>query len=160
MGGTTVTKQSYCRICPGLCGLRVSIRDNRIVGVLGDDSNPATGGFNCIKGRQNAEFHHAETRILSPMKRAAGGFERQSSQEALDEVASATARIIEAHGAGAVAMFTGTAAASNTLQLLMGKAFMRALGSPSAFGTMTVDQSAKWVAEHRIGKFASGRQSF
>ncbi len=34
------------------------------------------------------------------------------------------------------------------------------MGSNKTFSSMTVDQSAKWVAEGRLGKWAAGMQRF
>ncbi len=156
-----IKKQSYCRICPGLCGVVVSIEDNRIVDVKGDRANRATDGYICIKGRQNGEFHHGPNRIRAPMRRQAdGSYAPIRSEQALDEVAESVARIVERHGPDAIGVFVGTAAAMNVLQCLMAHAFIRALGSRSVFTSQTIDQSAKWIAECRMGKFGSGRQAF
>jgi len=152
---------TYCRICPGLCGLSVEIDEGRITKVQGDRANPATRGYACVKGLQNGEWHHNPGRILQPQKRSPGGdYAPIASERALDEIAGRIAAIVAEDGPGAVAVFRGTQAATNVLHYLMSGAFLTALGSPSDFGTMTIDQSAKWVAEARIGKFASGRQSF
>ncbi|MET0370518.1 MAG: molybdopterin-dependent oxidoreductase [Sphingobium sp.] len=154
-------KYSYCRICPGLCGITVAVEAGQIVKVQGDRANPATRGYACIKGLQNGEWHHHPDRIVHPQKRnAEGRFDSITSEQALDEIAARIAAIVAEDGPGAIAMFQGTQAATNVLFYLMSASFMAALGSPSIFGTMTVDQSAKWIAEARIGKFASGRQSF
>lgn len=156
-----IERQSYCRICPGLCGVVVSIEDNRIVDVKGDRANLATDGYICIKGRQNPEFHHGPKRLLTPMRRHADGSYRQiGSERALDEVAERVAAIVARHGPDAVGVFAGTAAALNVLQCLMAHAWIRALGSRSVFTSQTIDQSAKWVTECRLGRFASGRQAF
>lgn len=156
-----IEKQTYCRICPGICGLTVQVEDNKVVSVRGDHRNVATNGYTCVKGRQNPEFHHSPDRILRPQKRiSTDNYTPINSSQALDEVAAALARIIERHGPGAVGLFSGTQAATNILLHTIVGPFMKALGSPSWFSTMTVDQSAKWVADMRIGRFASGRQSF
>jgi anaerobic selenocysteine-containing dehydrogenase len=156
-----IERQSYCRICPGLCGVVVSIEDNRIIGVKGDRANLATDGYICIKGRQNAEFHHGPNRILTAMGRQADGAHGAiGSEQALDEVADRVTRIVANHGPDAIGVFVGTAAAMNVLQCLMAHAWIRALGSRSVFTSQTIDQSAKWVAECRLGRFASGRQAF
>jgi anaerobic selenocysteine-containing dehydrogenase len=42
-------ERSYCRICSGMCGLIVTIADDRIVGVSGDKDHPLTRGFACSK---------------------------------------------------------------------------------------------------------------
>jgi len=153
--------KSYCRICAGLCGLVVTVEDNRVVAVRPDREHPASNGFICTKGLQYPEMHHGRGRLRQPRRRRSdGSYETIASEAALDDVAARLSAIIANHGTNAVAMFYGTGVIGNLPQLTMALAFMAALKSPSVFCTMTIDQSAKWVAQGRLGSWAAGRPSY
>ena len=46
------TRKSYCRICSAFCAIEARIENGRVTSVRGDASDPVTGGYTCIKGRQ------------------------------------------------------------------------------------------------------------
>jgi anaerobic selenocysteine-containing dehydrogenase len=65
---------SFCRICSGGCGVRLTIDEHeRIVAMRGDKANPLTAGYACFKGLQAAESHHGPERLLHPLKRQPDG---------------------------------------------------------------------------------------
>ena len=152
---------SFCRICAGLCALRIAIEDERIVAVRGDKRNPLTQGYACIKGLMAHEAQYSSDRILHPLKRRTdGSFERIGLEQALDEIAQRVQSIVARDGADAIAGFRGTMNYTNATANYMLPAFLRSLGSHSFFSTMTVDQSAKWITVERLGTWAAGRDSF
>ena len=153
--------RSFCRICAGLCALRLTVEDGRIVSVQGDKSNPLTQGYVCIKGTTAHEAQYSPERLLHPLKRRTDGtFEPIELERALDEIAALTHTIIERDGPDAVAGFRGTMSYSNSTANSMLPAWLDALGSRSFFSTMTVDQSAKWITLERLGGWAAGRDPF
>jgi anaerobic selenocysteine-containing dehydrogenase len=153
--------RSFCRMCHGMCAMIVTIEDGKVVKVRGDRDSPGTRGFACIKGLQNPEWHHGPGRIRRPLRRAADGVLRTiGSAQALDEVAEIIAATIEKHGPRSFAIMMGTQAAYNILHYTIAPALLRAIGSPSLYGTMTIDQSAKWVTRARMGGYAGGRPHF
>ncbi|MGE5337112.1 MAG: molybdopterin-containing oxidoreductase family protein, partial [Gemmatimonadota bacterium] len=54
---------------PTLCGMLAEIRDGRVVGVTGDDANPDSRGFLCIRGQAAREIFDNPARLLRPLAR-------------------------------------------------------------------------------------------
>jgi len=154
-------KQTFCRICPGFCGLEATVQDGRLIEVRGDRDDSQTRGYACIKGLQYPELLNGDKRLRRPMKRGAdGGLQPLPLALAQDEIAEKLRAIVDEHGPRAVGVFVGTQGWFNALSFPAAAGFARALGSPHIYGTMTIDQSAKWVADGRIGVFNGGPQRF
>lgn len=152
-------ERSFCRICPGFCGVLVHVESDRIVAVQGDKRHAMTGGYICSKGVHAARLHHGAPRLLSPLRRtASGGFEPIGIEQVLDEIAERLRAIRDRDGADAIAMYRGTANGLNGTATPASLAFLQAIGSASNYSSMTVDQSAKWVAAGRLGAWEAGRQ--
>jgi anaerobic selenocysteine-containing dehydrogenase len=163
----TETRLTYCRLCAGRCGLEVDVEpagdagSERIVSIRGDHAHPMTSGYACIKGLQAGELHRGDSRLVQPLERQPdGSFKPLAIELALDRIAARLQDISGQHGADAIATFRGTQHYNNSTAFHMLSAFIRALGTRSRFSTMTIDQSAKWVADGRLGVWAAGRQRF
>ena len=157
------THFTFCRLCSGRCGLEVDVdsETGKITQIRGDRQHPMTSGYACIKGLQAGELHHSETRLTRALERQPDGSFRQIDTEvALDRIALRMGAIRERHGPDAIGTFRGTQHYTNSTAFHMLTAFIRALGTRSRYSTMTIDQSAKWVAEQRLGNWAAGRQRF
>lgn len=142
-----------------MCGLIATIEDGRVVKVRGDRDNPLTRGFACSKGLASPEFHNGPDRIRHHQRRRAdGSHETIAFDDAIDLVADRLRPIIDNCGPGAIAAYVGTQATCNAIYRPMAIDFLRALGSPSLFSSMTIDQSAKWVTIGRMGAYLAGRQ--
>jgi anaerobic selenocysteine-containing dehydrogenase len=151
--------QSFCRICPGFCGVRVTVEDDRITAVHGDKSHAITSGYICSKGSLAMDMHDPANRLLHPLKRRSdGSFERIGLELALDEIAARLQSILDRDGPEAIALFRGTANGLNATATPISMAFLTALGSTQNYSTMTIDQSAKWVTHGRLGAWNAGRQ--
>lgn len=152
---------SYCRQCPSFCGLTFKVEDNRIVELRGNPDHVHTTGYKCVKADMSLEHMQGhESRLTTCMRRDAAEELQPIAQDALmDEVAAVVRRSIDEHGPRSVGLYVGTQAYRKTFNLTMAKQFMGAIGSDMTFSTMTIDQSAHWVVEGRMGMFATGRPS-
>ena len=54
---------------PTLCGMLAEVRDGTLVGVKGDESNPDSRGFLCIRGQASREVIDNPARLLHPLMR-------------------------------------------------------------------------------------------
>ena len=71
-----------CTECPVGCGLKVYIKENRIVNVWGDPDSPVNHGHLCVKGRYQTWAEPRE-RVLTPLVRKNGKLEKATWDEAL-----------------------------------------------------------------------------
>jgi anaerobic selenocysteine-containing dehydrogenase len=153
---------SFCRLCMGHCGVVATVDESgRLLRIRGDQDDPQTLGYACFKGLNAPEAHASPERILAPMKRGADGrFDPIPLEQALDEIAAKLAAILAEDGPEAVAGYKGGGAFFTSSSLKLLNSFLAAIGSPKAFSSVTIDQSAKAVAVGRIGIWPPGRTPF
>src|SRR5258706_2190701 len=152
--------KSYCRICQAFCGVEVFVEDGKIARTRGEADDPVSHGFVCSKALQAPDQHHGQGRLLRPLVRGEDGtFNPIASETAIEEIAAKLRAILDAHGPEAIAVFSGTQSYFDGINALAARGFAGAMGA-NYHGTMTIDQSAKWVAEARAGTFGGGPQSF
>ena len=79
---------------PTLCGMQVTVQDGLVTRIEGDDDNPDSRGFLCMRGRSAGELLGNERRILYPMarvRRDRNAWERISWPEAMSRIAGSVA---------------------------------------------------------------------
>jgi anaerobic selenocysteine-containing dehydrogenase len=142
----------------GHCGVVITVDDDeRMVGIRADRDDPQTLGFACFKGLQAVEAHNGSARLLHPLKRQPdGSFARIPLEQALDEIAAKLRAILAEDGPEAVAGYRGGGAFFNASAVTLLEDFLKALGSPKLFSSVTIDQSAKMVATGRLGMWLPG----
>jgi anaerobic selenocysteine-containing dehydrogenase len=151
---------TYCRNCPSVCGLRVEVENNKIIGIRGDPGHPLTRGYFCVKGLASMDLHNGEDRLFgSHARSASGNWVDIDVERALDEINVKLTELRLRHGPRAIAMYYGTGANNNSLCHSAMKGWFDSIGSPYIFSSMTLDQSAKWVTMGRMGFFAPGKYS-
>ena len=101
------TAETSCTTCAVHCRGAVQSSSNRLVRLLGVDSEPVNHGWLCDKGRYGIEWVHSEQRILEPMVRASGELTEVSWPDALAAAATEIKRVLDLHGPGAVAVLGG-----------------------------------------------------
>ncbi|HEX5898273.1 MAG TPA: molybdopterin-dependent oxidoreductase, partial [Solirubrobacteraceae bacterium] len=83
---------SVCTLCPAQCNVTFTVRDERVLRVLGRDNADVDDGWLCDKGRFAYQSIHVDERITTPMIRDGGELRPVSWERALGEAASALAR--------------------------------------------------------------------
>jgi anaerobic selenocysteine-containing dehydrogenase len=98
--------------CHGGCGLKLFVRDGRLVRVEGDEDHPYSHGRLCPPALALTQYIYHPQRFTYPMKRVGergeGKFERITWDEALDTVEGRFNEIKEKYGAEAVIFVQGT----------------------------------------------------
>jgi anaerobic selenocysteine-containing dehydrogenase len=113
-GGHTLAKEkteiirTMCPMSchPTLCGMLAEVRNGRLVGVSGDEANPDSEGFLCVRGKASREVIGNPKRLLHPLireRREEGTWRQASWDEAIALIASR----MEAAGREAVGIWPG-----------------------------------------------------
>jgi anaerobic selenocysteine-containing dehydrogenase len=137
---------TFCRICEALCGLVATVEDGRVVRLRPDRDHPVSRGYACPKGIAMADVQNHPDRVLHPLRRRAGGFERVGWDEALDDIAGRLSALRDRHGPAAIAWYMGNPAAFSAPHAVWIKGFMDALGSPSLFTAGSQDCNSRFAA--------------
>lgn len=139
-------KKTYCRFCEVACGLEAEVgEDGRVLRVRPDKDHPVTRGFACNKGLLATELHHDPDRVNRPQRRTEHGFVDAEWDEAIADVGSRLAAIIDEHGPESVAIYMGNPGAFNALLGLAGQAFIASVGGARFFSAGTQDCSNKFT---------------
>ena len=123
--------KSACRMCHGVCGTLVHIKDGRVIKVTGDPDCPTSKGYICVKGKASPELLYHHDRLKYPLKRVGEKGEnkwgRISWDEATETISTTLLKIKEGYGAEAIATRQGT----GRPYMLFHQRFARALGTPN-----------------------------
>jgi anaerobic selenocysteine-containing dehydrogenase len=152
-------EKSYCRLCFGMCGMDVVIEEDRVVAVKPDLANPLTQGYSCLKGRDAPAGMYGPSRNMQPLKRVGDQYVPIGLEQALDEIGDKLRTIIAEHGEQSVALFRGTGTFGSSVAVFSWPSLAETIGA-QRFSTMTIDQSAKWVADDRLGSWEAGWHSY
>jgi formate dehydrogenase len=147
------THHTFCRICEALCGLKVTVKDNRVVEIHPDDAHVATRGFSCPKGLKQMRLYDSPDRVKWPMKRIGSRWERVTWAQALEEIGNKVKLLRRDRGADSIAMYVGTAAGFGVLHPVFAQGFMTGLGSRSMYASATQDCSNKFAVANLIYGF-------
>jgi anaerobic selenocysteine-containing dehydrogenase len=121
--------------CPDGCSWVVTVRDGAAVQLRGNADHPFTHGTLCVKVNRFLEHSRAADRVLHPLRRVGakgeGRFERITWDEALDEMASRFAEIVDTYGGEAIWPFVGmgTVGYLQGMRGLAGRRFFNVLGA-------------------------------
>lgn len=112
---------THCCFCGMQCGIKLLVKDNKIVGFDPWMEFPFNEGRLCPKGVQRYLQNNHPDRLLDPLKRIEGkGFEKISWDEAMDRTISEIKRIQSTYGNDAFSMLSGVSL-TNEKSYLVGK---------------------------------------
>jgi anaerobic selenocysteine-containing dehydrogenase len=139
-----------------MCGVLVTVEDDRAVAVRGDRTHPLSSGYLCSKGRALAEFTNAAERLLHPQLGRADARRTTSWDIALDDLAARIGRIVDESGPDAVGAYLGVASAFDNAGRWAGEALLAALGSRSRYTSTSNDAPSKPI----VGELMAGLPLF
>jgi anaerobic selenocysteine-containing dehydrogenase len=118
------------RNCYSTCTLRVQVEGGRIRRIEPHTDNRATPGGACLKGLSYVERVHSPDRILHPLRRAAGEFERISWDEALGTIEEKLNELKADPGPQSVFYYSGSG--TKGIMNIVGRNFWRCYGGITA----------------------------
>jgi anaerobic selenocysteine-containing dehydrogenase len=141
-------KIGVCNLCEAICGLRVTLEGDRVVGVRGNPDDPLSRGHVCPKGVAIGDLQHDPERLRRPVRRVSTGSTTTSDDqwveiswdEALDLVADGIAGTVNVHGKDAVGVYLGNPNAHSLGFATHGIAMVKSLRSRNRFSATSVDQ--------------------
>jgi len=80
---------TVCTLCPSQCNVELTVRDERVLRVLGRDHEGVDDGWLCDKGRFAYQAVHSEERIVEPLVRDGDQLRPASWERALSAAAGA-----------------------------------------------------------------------
>jgi anaerobic selenocysteine-containing dehydrogenase len=120
-----------CIMCINSCGIDAYVEDGKLVRVEGMKEHGVTDGYICPRGRALPEYVYSPDRVLHPMKKVDGNWQRVSWDEALDLVAGELRRIKETYGAKALAVYNGSIGTENIELAGFAQRFRGIYGTPN-----------------------------
>ncbi|MFH1154302.1 MAG: menaquinone reductase molybdopterin-binding-like subunit QrcB [Pseudomonadota bacterium] len=136
--GEVTYDNSVCSLCPGNCGISVRKIAGRPVKIEGREGYPVNDGGVCLHGISGLQYLFDPSRIETPLKKSAKGFEKISWDEAIEMVAAKLNEIRGSGNAARIACITGKD--KGTIPGLF-KRLLTAMGSTSFFAMETMDQT-------------------
>ncbi len=113
--------KTHCCFCGMQCGIKLLVKNNRVVGFEPWEEFPFNEGRLCPKGVQRYLQNNHPDRLLEPLSRVEGsGFRPISWDTAFDQLTANIQRIQAQHGPDAFAMLSGVSL-SNEKSYLVGK---------------------------------------
>ena len=144
------TSYTVCGICEQGCGLKVTTENQRVIKVEPDKDNPYSWQDFCIKaGKSHLALNHPK-RITQPMKRVGDRYVATSYDEAIAAIAEGFNRIIDQHGANAVASYVGNPNGFNFGSALFHTMLLDAIGTESRYWVGSIDQNALHVVSEEL----------
>ncbi|MDD5201342.1 MAG: molybdopterin oxidoreductase family protein [Terrimicrobiaceae bacterium] len=100
--------ETHCCFCGMQCGIKLLVKDNRVVGFEPWEEFPYNQGRLCPKGVQRYLQNNHPDRLLHPVERVEGsGFRRIDWDRAMERTVSEIQRIQSQYGRDAFAMLSG-----------------------------------------------------
>ena len=135
-----------CPFCEATCGLEVTVRDDEVVSVRGDEADVFSHGFLCPKSQGLKQLHDDPDLVRRPLVRRDGELREASWDDAFAEVDRRLGEVLAAGDRDAVAIYLGNPSAHSLGPMIYGPALVRALGTKNVYSASTVDQMPKQVA--------------
>ncbi|RAY14859.1 molybdopterin oxidoreductase family protein [Actinomadura craniellae] len=140
------TAYRTCPLCEALCGLELTLDDDRVTRVRGDAADPFSRGFICPKGASLGRLDGDPDRLAEPLVRAGDQHEPAGWDTAFATVAERLHAIVDRYGKDAVAIYIGNPTAHSIAGPLYGAAVIKALGTRNIYSASTADQMPKHVS--------------
>ena len=129
-----------CTLCEAICGLAITVQDNRIISIKGDPDDPFSRGHICPKATALQDIGTDPDRLKFPHRKIDGQWLRIGWDEAFDLAVNRLADISESAGPDAIGIYLGNPNVHNYGALTHGPQFLRRFKTRNRFSATSVDQ--------------------
>jgi anaerobic selenocysteine-containing dehydrogenase len=143
---TTRTAYRTCPLCEAGCGLEVTVRNEQVVRIRGDQADVFSHGFICPKGSTLKQLHDDPDRLRRPLVKRNGVHVEVEWAEAWAEVESRLLDVIDRHGRESIAVYLGNPTAHSLSAMMYNRVLLQSLGTRQRYSASTVDQMPRQVA--------------
>lgn len=139
--GALKTVFSHCSYCVCLCGIKISVQDNKVLSIEPDRENPYSWRDFCRKGMTAAEVVGHPQRLTTPMRRVGDRYEPATYADAIADISQRMNAIIDEHGPEAIGSYHGNPMGFNFGGSMLLTALLDAIGTGNRFWVGSVDQN-------------------
>src|ERR1700680_2565567 len=139
-----------CPLCEASCGILVDTRGEHIHAIRGDEDDPFSRGYICLKAAALADLHEDPDRLRAPLTREGARWRKVSWDAALDRAAAGLMRIRHQHGRDSVGVYYGNPVAHNLGLMTHALPFSRALRTKNVYSASSADQLPQMLAALRM----------
>jgi anaerobic selenocysteine-containing dehydrogenase len=139
-------KITFCRVCEAFCGLIATVEDGRVTHLRPDPDHVVSRGYACTKGLAFHHVTHDPDRVLHPLRKRAGTWQRVAWNTAITEIAGKLTDIRRRHGPHAIGFYTGNPTVFSYSARLFAGACAAAIGTRNTYSAGTQDNSADFLA--------------
>ncbi len=143
MSETTVFRT--CPLCEATCGLAITLSDNRVTGIRGDQDDEFSRGYICPKGANLNKLHEDPERLRRPLIRNGRQWTEVSWETAFAEVEKGLTSIKKQYGQDAVAVYLGNPN-THTIASIALPPLLKSIRSKNTYSSSSVDQLPKQMA--------------
>lgn len=141
MGSRTAIRT--CPLCEATCGLAITLADDVVQRIAGDQLDVFSKGYMCPKGATLGELQADPDWLRTPLIKRDGRFVEVSWDEAFAEVDRLLRPIVAADGHDAISMYVGNPTSHNLGGMLFLGPLAAALRSRNFFTAATLDNRPK-----------------
>jgi anaerobic selenocysteine-containing dehydrogenase len=139
-----------CNLCEASCGVAITVEDDRVVEIRGDEEDAFSRGYICPKAAALADLHHDPDRLRRPMRRDGDRWSEIGWDQAFDDIAARLREVWDRHGKDALAVYQGNPTVHSLGLLTFGQLLLRKLGTRNMYSSTSVDQLPHMLASYQM----------
>ncbi len=134
-----------CPLCEATCGLELTLEDDLLIKVRGDELDVFSKGYLCPKALALIDLENDPDRVRTPLIRSNGSFRAASWDETFEHIEAGLEPLLGSDR-NAIAVYLGNPNVHNLAGTFYGRVMIRALGTQNIYTATTVDQMPKHVS--------------
>lgn len=142
----TTTAFRTCPLCEATCGLKLTLRGDKVTRIEGDPDDVFSRGFVCPKGAVLHHLHDDPDWLHSPQIREGSTWREATWEEAWAHIEEGLAPFLASSHRNAIGLYLGNPNVHNFANSIYMRPLIKTLRSRNMFTASTVDQMPKHVS--------------